>query len=172
MGTIAVQLAKAAGAHVTAVDSAPKLDVLSALGADEVLDYAHEDFTRSGVRYDVIVDIPGNRSLSDYRRALNPEGVYVLVGHDGFGTTSGRWIGSIGRFLRLALVTRFVSQSVSPRTERIDAPLDVLAALLDSGELTPMIDRIYPLAEAAEALRRLERAEGCGKIVLTVPAEG
>lgn len=172
VGTIAVQLAKAAGAHVTAVDSASKLDVLDALGADEVLDYAREDFTRTGVRYDVIVDIPGNRSLSDYRRALTPEGVYVLIGHDGFGSTGGRWIGSIGRFLGLALATRFVSQNLSPRTERIDAPLDVLAALLESGELTPVIDRTYALAEAAQAIRRLEQGEGCGKIVLSVPAAG
>ena len=107
VGALAVQLAKANGAHVTGVDHTRKLDLVRSLGADEVLDYTRDDFTRSGQQYDLIVDIPGNYSFADCRRALTPDGDYVLIGHDHFGRTGGRWLGSLPRFGGLAVRSVF-----------------------------------------------------------------
>jgi NADPH:quinone reductase-like Zn-dependent oxidoreductase len=110
VGAFAVQIAKAYGATVTGVDSAKKQEMVRSLGADRVIDYAREDFTRSGVRYDLIFDIPGNHPFLDCRRALAPEGRYVLIGHDRFGTGAGRWFGSVPRVLKLVVLSPFVSQ--------------------------------------------------------------
>ncbi len=168
VGTFAVQLAKADGAEVTGVDSTSKLDLIRSIGADRVTDYTQEDFTRSGERYDVIVDIPGTRSFSDLRRALTREGTYVYIGHD-LGGSRARWIGGIGRFIRLALLNPFVNQQMNPRIEKgTGAPLVVLKELIESGELTPAIDRTFPLSEVPEAIRYLESGDVRGKIVITV----
>jgi NADPH:quinone reductase-like Zn-dependent oxidoreductase len=110
VGAFAVQLAKAYGAHVTGVDSATKLDMVSSIGADEVIDYAQEDFTRGSERYDLILDVPGNNSWSSCRRALTPKGTYVLIGHDHFGEFGRRALGSLPRFVRLMVMTPFVRQ--------------------------------------------------------------
>lgn len=169
VGTFAVQLAKADGAHVTGVDGTSKLDLVRSIGADRVIDYTQENFTRSGDRYDVIVDIPGTHSLSDLRRALARAGTYVYIGHDRFGRSGARWFGGIGRFVRLSLLTPFVSQRMSPRIAKgTDEPLVVLRELIEAGKITPAIDRTFPLSEVPEAIRYLESGQALGKIVITV----
>jgi NADPH:quinone reductase-like Zn-dependent oxidoreductase len=166
VGTFAVQIAKANGADVTGVDSAGKLDMVHSIGADHVIDYAHEDFTRSGRRYDLIIDVPGNHSIAAIRRALTRRGTYVLIGHDGFGNASSRWIGSIGKFLRLVAVTPFVSQRMVQFGT--DAKLETLKEHIDAGRLTPVVDRTFAMGDVREAIRYLETGEVRGKIVLTV----
>jgi len=171
VGTFSVQIAKAFGAHVTAVDAAAKLDVLRSIGADEVIDYATEDFTRPREPYDVIVDIPGNRSTGEVRRALSPRGAYVFIGHDGFGATAGRVFGSVGRFLRLAVAAPFVGQRLLARERKDDVDrLALLSDLIEQGKVRPVVDRTFPLAEVREAVRYLESGRAVGKIVLTVDA--
>jgi NADPH:quinone reductase-like Zn-dependent oxidoreductase len=110
VGSFAVQLAKAYGANVTAVDAAAKLDMLRSTGADRVVDYSKEDFTRRGERYDVILDIVGNHPWPEVRRALTPVGTYVLIGHDQYGAAGQRWFGSLGRFAKLIMMSPFVRQ--------------------------------------------------------------
>jgi NADPH:quinone reductase-like Zn-dependent oxidoreductase len=171
VGTFVVQLAKAAGARVTAVDDASKLDALTAIGADRVIDYATEDFTLGAERYDLIVDIPGNHSFAQCRRALARDGTYVLIGHDGYGATAGRWLGSLLRVLPLVAMAPFRRQlpPVDFSTPDKSKALGALAGLLEANELTPVIDRTYPLSEAAEAVRYLQTGRVTGKVVLTVP---
>jgi NADPH:quinone reductase-like Zn-dependent oxidoreductase len=170
VGTFAVQLAKAYGADVTAVDSTRKLDMLRSIGADRVIDYTREDFTRSGERYDLIVDIPGNHSIADCRSVLTPKGTYVLVGHDRFGDQGGRWIGTaLGRFFKLTVMTPFVSQRMSPWVSKeAMSPITVFQELIETGKLTPVVDRTFPLSEVPEAIRYLETGGVVGKIVITV----
>jgi NADPH:quinone reductase-like Zn-dependent oxidoreductase len=169
VGTIAVQLAKAYGADVTAVDSAGKLDMLRSIGADKVLDYAHEDFTRSGERYDLILDIAGNHPWSDLRRALTPEGTYVLIGHDQYGGSGHRWFGSLGRFFKLMVISPFVSHLQPFRgTKDPGDRLVVLKELIEAGKITPVIDRTFPLSEVPQAIRYLEAGQTRGKVVITV----
>lgn len=170
VGAFAVQIAKAYGADVTGVDSTRKLEMVSSLGADHVIDYTREDFTRSGERYDLIFDIPGNHPFSDCRRALTPEGTYVLIGHDRFGQGAGRWLGSIPRVLKLVVLSPFVSGLPTPNFSMPDKrdSMAVLKEFLESGKLMPVIDRTYPLAEAPEALRYLEEGHAKGKVVITV----
>ena len=174
VGTFAVQIAKADGAAVTAVDTASKLNMLRSIGADQVIDYAQEDFTRSGEHYDLIVDVPGNRSFSDLRRALTDDGIYVLVGHDDFGRSGGRFIGGTsGRFLKLLITSPFGGQRTSQRssTKKRD-PMIVLKELIEAGKITPVIDRTYPLSEVPEAIRYLETGNAQGKVVITVKTTG
>ncbi|MEE9184328.1 MAG: NAD(P)-dependent alcohol dehydrogenase [Acidimicrobiia bacterium] len=170
LGTFAVQLAKSYGADVTGVDSAGKLDMVRSIGADHVIDYIQEDFTQSGERYDLILDIPGNHSMSELRRALTPEGTYVLIGHDLFGASGGRFLGSgIPRFLKLLVSSPFVSQDMGLRFPKgTKEHLVALKELLEAGKVTPVIDRTYPLSEVAEAIRYLEAGQASGKIVITV----
>lgn len=169
VGLYAVQLARVYGARVTGVDHGDKLDLVRAVGADQVIDYTLQDFTRVGGRYDVIVDIPGNRAISDIRRALRPTGTYVLVGHDRFGE-SGRWVGdTLGRFARLAVTSPFVTQQLSPPTTRpTEHPLAEIADLISAGTVTPVVDRAFPLAQTAAAIRYLESGRARGKVVVTV----
>ncbi|MGB2840363.1 MAG: NAD(P)-dependent alcohol dehydrogenase [Actinomycetes bacterium] len=169
VGSFAVQIAKVSGATVTAVDSAEKLDALSAVGADSVIDYRTTDFTTTGDRYDVIIDIPGNKSLSDIRRVLEADGTYVFVGHDQYGHRGHPVVGSIGRFVRLWAMSTFVSQfktpgKIAPRSERLAA----LAEMCEAGDITPLVDSSYPLAEMHQALRHLEDGTAIGKIMITM----
>lgn len=170
VGVFAVQLAKAYGAQVTGVDSGTKLDMLRSIGADRVIDYTREDFTRGSERYDLIVDIPGNHPFSDCRRVLTRQGRYVLIGHDQFGDVGRRWFGSLPRFARLMAMTPFVSQlpklsfSMPPKKDS----LDVLKEFLESGKLTPVVDRTYPLREVPEAIHYLESGQAQGKVVITI----
>jgi NADPH:quinone reductase-like Zn-dependent oxidoreductase len=170
VGSVAVQLATAYGATVTGVDGPAKLDLVRSLGADRVIDYTREDFTRGDERYDLIVDIPGNHPFPDCRRALTPDGTYVMIGHDHYGNAGRRWLGSLPRFLGLAVRSLFTSQlpGLSFSVPAKQDQMAVLSGLLEAGKLTPVIDRTYPLAEAREALRQLATGDARGKIVITV----
>jgi NADPH:quinone reductase-like Zn-dependent oxidoreductase len=165
VGTFVVQIAKAFGAEVTGVCSTQNLEMVGSIGADHVVDYTREDFTKAERHYDLLVDIAGNRSLSETRRALVPKGVLVVVG----GPNNGRWIGPLGRSLRMALVSPAVSQRmVSFLAHQNKADLAVLVELLESGQVTPVIDRTYPLSDVAEAIGYLEAGHARGKIAITV----
>jgi NADPH:quinone reductase-like Zn-dependent oxidoreductase len=169
VGTIAVQLAKAYGADVSAVDSAGKLDMLRSIGADKVVDYTQHDFTRSGERYDLVLDIAGTHRWSDLRRALTPEGTYVLIGHDQYGRSGHRWFGSLGRFFKLMLISPFVRHLHPFRGAKDPGDrLVVLKELVEAGKITPVIDRTFPLSEVPEAIRYLESGNARGKVVITV----
>ncbi len=166
LGTFAVQLVKAYGANVTGVDSAAKLDMLSSIGADKVIDYTREDFVQSGERYDLIIHVAANRSLSDYRRVLTPNGIYVLAGDV---ASSGRWLGGFGSLIKLLVVSRFVGPRIGGFVTmgKRDALLD-LKELIESGKLIPVIDRTYPLSEVPEAIRYMEDGHALGKVVITI----
>ena len=170
LGMLAVQIVKSYGAEVTAVDSAGKQDMLRSIGADQVIDYTEEDFTHGDERYDLILDIPGNRSFSDLGRVLAPDGTYILIGHDLFGAQGGRFIGSgIPRFIKLSVSSPFGKQQAAPRpTEDTTDPLVVLKELMETGDVTPVIDSTYPLSEAPEAIRYLVEGSAAGKVVITV----
>ena len=166
VGSFAVQLAKAFGAHVTGVASTTQLDLIRSIGADDVIDYTREDVTDGSRHWDLILDAAGHRSLSRLRRALAPRGTLVIVGSEG----RGRWLGGFDRNLRAVALSRLVDQrlrmlSSKPR----QADLQVLRELLEAGKATPVIDRTYPLRETPEAIRYLvEGHGGGGKIVITV----
>ena len=168
VGSIALQLAKAQGAEVTAVDSTSKLDMLRTLGADHVIDYTQENFTQGAARYDLIFDIPGNYSFDDCRGVLKLNGRYVLIGHEKFGATGKRALGILPGFFKLMFRARFVTQLQGPKLpmpSRKNA-IAILSDLLEAGKLTPIIDSTYPLREAGEALRHLAEHETHGKVVL------
>ena len=169
VGTFAVQLAKAYGANVTGVDAPEKLDVLRSIGADQVLDYTQDDFTRRDERYDFILDIVGNHPWSECRRALTPDGTYVLSGFDQYGRSGHRWFGSLGRFAKLIVISPFVSHLHPFRgTKDPGDRLVVLKELIEAGKLTPVIDTTFPLSETPEAIRYLESGRARGKVVITV----
>jgi NADPH:quinone reductase-like Zn-dependent oxidoreductase len=169
VGSFAVQLAKAYGADVTGVDAPEKLDMLRSIGADRVVDYTQEDFTESGERYDVVLDIAGTRPWSESKRALTPDGTYVLIGHDQYGRSGHRWFGSLGRFAKLMVISPFVSHLHPFRGARDPGDrLIVLKELIEAGKITPVIDRTFPLSEVPEAIRYLESGQTRGKIVITV----
>jgi len=165
VGTFAVQLASVFGAQVTGVCSTTKADLVRSIGADHVIDYTREDFADGKQRYDVILDIGGNPSLSRLRRALAPKGTLVIAG----GETPGRWLGGTDRQLRALLLSRFVDQKLTTFICR-ENPEDllVLKELIEAGKVTPVIDRSYPLSEAAKAIRYLEQGHARGKVVITV----
>ncbi len=165
VGTFAVQIAKALGAEVTGVCSTRNVDLVRSIGADHVIDYTREDFTRSGQRYDLLFDLVGNHSLSECRRALNPSGVYLAS----FGQPEHRWLGPFAHLVKMAVLSRLVSQRlVSFTTKRTRAVLLDLKELIEAGKLTPVIDRTYSLSEAAEAMTYLEAGHARGKVVITV----
>jgi NADPH:quinone reductase-like Zn-dependent oxidoreductase len=165
VGTFAVQLAKAFGAQVTGVCSTTKADLVRSIGAARVIDYTREDFADGKERYDVILDIGGNPSLSRLRRALAPTGTLVIAG----GETGGRWLAGSDRQIRALLLSRFVGQKLTTFIcTQNHQDLIVLTELLEAGKITPVIDRTYPLSEAPEAIRYLEQGHARGKIVITV----
>jgi NADPH:quinone reductase-like Zn-dependent oxidoreductase len=170
VGSLALQIVKARGAHVTAVDSTSKLDLLRSLGADAVIDYTQEDFTRQGLRYDLIFDVPGNHPFSACRRALEPDGRYVLIGHEGFGASGRRVFGLIPHFFRLMFLSRFVKQLRGPGSALPGRPeaMATLRELLAAGNITPVIDSTYPLREAGTALRHMMEDELRGKVIITM----
>lgn len=165
IGSFAVQLGKAFGAEVTGVCSTAKTGFVKALGADDVIDYTKEDFTNRATRFDLIVDLAGLRSLPHLRRALTPKGTLVLVGGEGGGNIVG---GGLKRTLRAAMLNPFAGgQSLIGLISFADTEdLNALKDLIESGKVTPAVDRVYPLAEAAEAVRRLERGDIHGKVVV------
>jgi NADPH:quinone reductase-like Zn-dependent oxidoreductase len=165
VGTFAVQLAKAFGAEVTGVCSTTKVDLVRSLGADHVVDYSREDFTATGTRYDLILDIGGNTSLSRLRQALTPKGTLVIVG----GETSGKWLGGTDRQVRAMVLSMVVSQKLGTFIAAVKHDdLLVLAQLAESGQLTPAVDRTFALAEAPKAIRHLEEGHARGKVVVTI----
>jgi len=170
VGGFAVQLAKAHGATVTGVDAAMKLAMVTSLGADRVIDYAREDFTQGGERYDLIFDVPGNHSFAECRRVLAPGGTYVWIGHDRFGAAAGRWLGSVPHGLRLVVMSRFVPQLPTVTFSRPGKKdlMAALAGLLEAGKLTPVVDRTFPLSEVPQALQYLQEGRAQGRIVITV----
>jgi NADPH:quinone reductase-like Zn-dependent oxidoreductase len=170
VGMLAVQLAKARGAHVTAVDHAAKLALVSSLGADALIDYTRQDFTGDDARYDLVVDIPGNRPFSACRRVLANDGLYVLIGHDHYGREGRRWLGSLPRFAALAArsaVDHRLRRGGGPPPSKREA-MAMLQTLLESGQINPVIDRTYPLDQAAEAIAYLASGQAQGRVVLTV----
>jgi NADPH:quinone reductase-like Zn-dependent oxidoreductase len=165
VGTFAVQLAKELGGHVTGVCSTTKVDLVRSLGADHVVDYTQEDFTRTGQRYDLIFQLAGTSSPSDCRRALTSRGTLLLSS----GESPGRWIGPIGRIIKALVLSPFVRQRLVPfEAKRNKQDLALLAELTEAGKVTPVIDRTYPLSEVPEAIRYLEEGHARGKIVITV----
>ncbi len=169
VGTIALQVAKAYGAHVTAVDSGRKLGLLRSLGADQVIDSTTEDFTRAGTRYDLIFDVPANRPFAVFKPVLEPDGRYVPIGHEHFGALGSRTFGILPHFFKLVLLSRFVKQLRGPGLPlptRKEA-MAVLRELLEAGKITPVVDSTYPLSDVRKALRYLMEGEPVGKVIIT-----
>jgi NADPH:quinone reductase-like Zn-dependent oxidoreductase len=165
VGTFAVQIAKAFGAHVTAVCSTRNVDQARSLGADEVIDYTREDFTRSGKRYDLILDVASSGSVSSRRRVLEPTGILVGVG----AANGGRTASIVAGLIETAVLSRFGKQKTPffiAKSSKED--LLVLKEMIETGKIRPVIDRTYPLTKAAEALAYLEKGHARGKVVITV----
>jgi NADPH:quinone reductase-like Zn-dependent oxidoreductase len=162
VGTFAVQIAKSRGAEVTGVDSAGKLDMLLSIGADHVIDYTREDFTKSGQRYDLILDVVASRSIFTYSRVLSPQGVFVMVG------------GSLVAILQAFLLGPLISMAGRKKMGTVmwkpnnQADLTILEELFEAGKLVPVIDKCYPLSEVPAALRYLEEGRAQGKVAITI----
>jgi NADPH:quinone reductase-like Zn-dependent oxidoreductase len=165
VGLFAVQIPRALGAEVTAVASGSKAELVRSVGADRVIDYAREEYAGGDERYDLILDMAGTRSLSQLRRALTPRGTLVPVG----GETGGRWFGGVGRSLGAVALSPFVSQTLRPIVALANAAdLRFLAELIEAGKVRPVVDRTYPLAGAADAIRRLHGGAARGKLVIAI----
>ncbi len=165
VGTLAVQIAKSLGAEVTGVCSTRNVDLVRSLGADQVVDYTQEDFAQAGQRYDLIFQLAGTRSASGCRRALAPEGTLVL----GSGSGGGRLLGPVGRIARALMLSPFVGQKLVPFiAKKNKEDLQLLRELIEAGDVTPLIDRTYPLSETPEAIGYLEQGHARGKVVVTV----
>src|SRR6202140_466089 len=168
VGTFAVQIAKSFGTEVTGVCSTRNVDLVRSIGADHVIDYTKEDFTKTDQRYDLIFDLVGNHSFSERRRILNPNGICVMAGIGGAGWHDGmamRLAGELNAYLR----SRFVSQKfISYIAQFNKKDMTILGDLMQSGKMTPVIDRTYKLNETPDALRYLEQGHARGKVVVTV----
>jgi NADPH:quinone reductase-like Zn-dependent oxidoreductase len=165
VGTFAVQIAKALGAEVTGVCSTRNADLVRSLGADHVIDYTNEDFTRSDQRYDLMLDIAGSRSWSKCRRVLDPKAIVVLVG----APKGGRLIGPLSHIVKMRLAAFRSSRKVAFFLAKINkTDLEVLRELLESGKVKPVLDRQYELSEAPEAFQYLGEGHARGKVVITV----
>jgi NADPH:quinone reductase-like Zn-dependent oxidoreductase len=162
VGTFALQLAKSFGAEVTAVCSTRNLDMARSIGADHVIDYTREDFAKNGKQYDLILATNGDRSISDYRRALSPKGVYVQTG------------GSMRQMTQAMIQGPWISRTGSQKLGNMGVAkpnqkdLVTMKELLEAGKVKPVIDRCYPLDQTAEALRYFEAGHAQGKVVITV----
>ena len=167
VGTFAVQIAKWYGADVTGVCSTKNLEMVRSIGADQVIDYTREDFTRTGQRYDLIFQLAGTTSPSSFRRLLTTKGRLVLSS----GDSPGRVIGPVGRIIKAVLLSPFIGQTMRPLvTKPSSDDLQFLRELIEAGRVTPVIDRAYPLSESAEAIRYLETGRARGKVVISVSA--
>jgi len=165
VGTFAVQIAKAFGADVTGVCSTTKVDIVRSIGSDHVIDYTREDFAQGEQRYDLILDIGGNSSLSRLRGTLTPKGSLVIVG----GETDGRWLGGTDRQLRAIVLSRFVGQKLGTFVSKENGEdLIVLKELIEADKVTPVIDRTYPLSEVPAAIRYMQDGHARGKVVINV----
>jgi NADPH:quinone reductase-like Zn-dependent oxidoreductase len=165
VGTFAVQIAKALGAEVTAVCSTRNVEQSRSLGADRVIDYTREDFTRGGDRYDVILDVSGTKSWSGYRRVMSPQATLVLVG----APKTNRFLGPLGHIVRVRLAAWRGSQKAVFFVAKFNRPdMDALRELLESGKVKPIVEKRYGLSETADALRYMGEGHAQGKIVITV----
>jgi NADPH:quinone reductase-like Zn-dependent oxidoreductase len=167
VGTFAVQIAKSYGADVTGVCSARNTELVQSLGADHVIDYTKDDFTKGDQRYDVVIDNVANHSLSESRRVLTPNGIYVMVG--GGSANEQGFVGALGKALNAAIYSRFIKQKMGMMMAQPSTKdLTLLAEMVESGKLKPVIDRTYKLSELPEAIRYLEEGHARGKVVITV----
>lgn len=165
VGTFAVQIAKAYGANVTGVCSTKNVSMVKSIGADHVIDYTHEDYTHGAEHYDLIIDTVGNHSLLQNRRVLNPNGTFVIVG----GPSDGLWIGPFVTPIEALMLSPFLSQKFVPFLAELDQKdLNVLRDLMQTGKVTPVIDRRYSLSEVPAAIRYLEKGHARGKVVISV----
>jgi NADPH:quinone reductase-like Zn-dependent oxidoreductase len=171
VGTFAVQIAKSYGADVTGVCSTKNVELVRSIGADRVVDYTKDDFTKGGQRYDLILDNVGNRSLSEIRRVLNPNGTYVLIG--GGGLQDSQWAGPLVRLIKASLWSQVGTRHMGMMLAELSAgDLTLLSGLMEAGKITPVIDRRYPLSETPEAIRYLEQGHARGKVVITMDDSG
>ena len=168
VGSIVVQLAKARGARVTGVDHGSKLDLVRTLGADAVIDYTSEDITQTRERFDLIVDVASTLNLAQCKQMLTPAGTFIVIGHDHYGAAHGRILGSIPQMFKLMALSPFVKQipkpDFSPPSKQ--EALAVLSELLRTGQLTPIIDTVYPLDQVVAAMDHLEQGRAHGRILL------
>jgi NADPH:quinone reductase-like Zn-dependent oxidoreductase len=166
VGTFAVQIARSMGAHVTGVCSARNADLVRSLGTERVIDYAQEDFVESPQKWDAIFDLVGNRTLAEFRRALQPKGVFVSCGGGGPDKKARELAGIM--FGKL-LIAPFVSQRLTGVLAKVRTEdLSTLAAMIEAGTLKPVLDRSYPLAETADAIRYVETGHARGKVIISV----
>jgi len=164
VGTFAVQIAKSFGANVTGVCSASNVDMVRSIGADQVIDYTQQDLTKSGPRYDIVLDCVGNHSFAEWRRVLNPKGIFVGVGAPADVPLSRLLAGLIGALVR----SLFVSQKIAIFIARVNQrDLTTVGELMAAGKVTPVIDKRYRLSEAREAFRYMETGHARGKVVIT-----
>jgi NADPH:quinone reductase-like Zn-dependent oxidoreductase len=167
VGTFAVQIAKSLGAEVTGVCSTRNVDLVKSLGADHVIDYTKEDFTKGTERYDVMLDNVGNRSLSECKGVLTPKGKYVLVG--GGGASDQGFLGGLGKALWAVVYSKFVNQQMGMMmADANQKDLTILADMMQSGKVKAVIDRTYKLDQVPEAIRYLEQGHARGKVIITV----
>ncbi len=167
VGTFAVQIAKSFGADVTGVCSTRNLEMVQSLGADHVIDYTKDDFTKGAERYDVLIDNVGNRSLSECRSVLTPNGIYVLIG--GGGANDQGFLGPLAKALDAMVYSKFVKQQMGMMMANSNQKdLALLADLVESGKMKPVIDKTYQLADVPEAIRYLEAGHARGKVIVTV----
>jgi NADPH:quinone reductase-like Zn-dependent oxidoreductase len=168
VGTFAVQIAKSLGAEVTGVCSTRNVELVRSLGADRVIDYTREDFTQGGHKYDVVMDNVANRGVLEVRRVLEPEGKLILIG--GGGPDASPWIGAFKAPIKALVVSWFVDQDLAMFiSHHSSEDLATLAGLIRSGAVKPVIDRVYPLAETADAMRYLETGRARGKVIIRMP---
>jgi NADPH:quinone reductase-like Zn-dependent oxidoreductase len=168
VGTFAVQIAKALGAEVTGVCSTRNVELVRSLGADHVVDYTREDFTRGDRKYDVVMDNVANRGVLEVRRVLEPDGKLIVIG--GGGPDANPWIGAFKTAIKAHFVAWFVDQDMGTfLSHGSGEDLAILAGMIQSGALTPVVDRSFPLAESAEAMRYLETGRARGKVIVTMP---
>ena len=160
VGTFAIQMAKAFGAEITAVDSTEKLDMMRSLGADYVIDYTNEDFTRNGKCYDLIVDVKSNRSIFDYKRVLNSKGIYATVG------------GKTSRILQLALLGPLIKKKENKVLTLVmhkpNKGMNILCELFEAGKIKPIVDKCFPLSKTSEAFRYFGEGHFKGKVIITL----
>ena len=167
VGTFAVQIAKSLGAEVTGVCSGRNVDLVRSLGADHVVDYTKEDFTKSAERYDVILDNVGTQPLSGFRRVLKPNGICVMIG--GGGPNEGKWVGPMARPIKAMVISPFISQKMSMMMAQGNKDdLTSLADLMQSGKVKPVIDRTYKLNEVPQAIAYVETGRARGKVVINL----
>ena len=167
VGTFAVQIAKSYGADVTGVCSGRNTELVQSLGADHVIDYTKEDFTKGAERYDVVIDNVANHSLSECRKVLTPNGIYVMIG--GGGASEQGFLGAIGNVFKAGIYSKFVKQKMGfMMAQPSTSDLTLLAGMVESGKMKVVIDRTYKLAEVPEAVRYVEEGHAHGKVVITV----